>query len=127
MSNVLYSAVVLDENSRNKLINRFKNEIPEDWEIIAHHMTINLGEISPEYEKYLGMTVRLSVNTIAMDDKVIAVGVSGFPSKNKIPHITLGVNRKNDGVPKLSNNLVNWKLLKRPFSIVGRVTEIKFE
>ena len=85
-------------------------------------MTINLGEISHEYEKYLGMTVRLSVNTIAMDDKVIAVGVSGFPSKNKIPHITLAVNPEG-GKPFMSNKIEEWKDIV-PFEITGEVRNI---
>ena len=48
MSNISYSAVVLDKQSRERLINRFKSVIPEDWSVIADHMTINLGEIDPE-------------------------------------------------------------------------------
>lgn len=124
MSKISYSAVVLDEKSRQRLINKFKKIIPKDYEIIAHHMTINMGEIDPEYEKYLGMSVRLSADEIAMDDKVIAVGVSNFPSKNKKPHITLAVNRENGGKPVLSNNLEDWKEMKRPINLVGTVKEV---
>ena len=109
MANVSYSAVVLDDKSRSRLIERFKSIIPEDWEIIAHHMTINLGEIDPEFEKYLEMPVRLSVNDIAWDDKIMAVGVNGFNSRNVKPHITLAVNRKVGGKPVMSNNLTDWK------------------
>ena len=65
MSNVAYSAVVLDDKSRERLIERFKSAIPDDWEIIAHHMTINLGEIDPNFEKYLEMPVRLNVEEFA--------------------------------------------------------------
>ena len=127
MGKVSYSAVVLDENSRQRLINRFKSEIPEGWEIIAHHMTINLGEIIPEYEKYIGMSIRLTVNDIAKDDKVIAVGVSGFYTKNNKPHITLAVNRKAGGKPMMSNYLTNWVKLKRPLLISGKVTEVEYK
>lgn len=126
MGSVSYSAVVLDDKSRSRLIERFKSVIPEGWEIIAHHMTINMGEIDPEFEKYLQMPVRLVVNDIAMDDKVIAVGVSGFGSRNAKPHITLAVNRKAGGKPVMSNNLRNWKLLKKPLYLTGKVTEVKF-
>ena len=117
MSNVAYSAVVLDDKSRERLIERFKSAIPDDWEIIAHHMTINLGEIDPNFEKYLEMPVRLNVEEFAMDDKVAAVGVSGFESKNAKPHITLAVNRKAGGKPVMSNNLTNWERLKRPLLV----------
>lgn len=127
MSNVSYSAVVLDERSKERLIKRFASNIPKDWEIIAHHMTINLGEIDPEYEKYIGMTVRLTVNDFAMDDKVAAVGVSGFDSKNAKPHITLAVNRKEGGKPVMSNYLTDWKRIERPFLITGKVIEVGFK
>jgi hypothetical protein len=127
MSNVSYSAVVLDDKSRQRLIERFKSVIPEDWNIIAHHMTINLGEIDPELEKYLGMPVRLNVEDFAMDDKVAAVGVSGFKSKNAKPHITLAVNKNAGGKPVMSNNLTNWVKLKRPLFVTGRVTEVLFK
>lgn len=127
MSNISYSAVVLDEKSRERLINRFKEIIPEGWDIIAHHMTINLGEIVPELEKYLGWNVHLSVNDFAIDDRVAAVGVSGFESQNAKSHITLAVNRNAGGKPVMSNNLTDWKKLKRPLSITGKVTEIEFK
>ncbi len=127
MSNVAYSAVVLDDKSRERLIERFKSAIPDDWEFIAHHMTINLGEIDPNFEKYLEMPVRLNVEEFAMDDKVAAVGVSGFESKNAKPHITLAVNRKAGGKPVMSNNLTNWERLKRPLLVTGKVTEVLFK
>lgn len=127
MSNVAYSAVVLDDKSRERLVERFKSAIPNDWEIIAHHMTINLGEIDPNFEKYLEMPVRLNVEEFAMDDKVAAVGISGFESKNAKPHITLAVNRKAGGKPVMSNNLSNWERLKRPLLVTGKVTEVMFK
>jgi len=126
MSNVSYSAVVLDDNSRSRLIERFKSEIPNNYEIIADHMTLNLGPIDPEFEEYLGMPIRLSVDDIAMDDMVIAVGVSGFGSKNIKPHITLAVNRIEGGKPMMSNKLVDWKKLKRPLLISGKVMEVNY-
>jgi hypothetical protein len=127
MNNISYSAVVLDENSRERLINRFKNVIPEDWSIIADHMTINMGEIDPEHEKYLGLPVRLVVEDIAMDDKVIAVGVSGFKTNNPKAHITLAINKINGGKPMMSNNLRNWERIRRPLSLTGKVTEVEFK
>ena len=128
MSNISYSAVVLDEQSRERLINRFKSIIPEGFEIIAHHMTINLNDIDPEYEKYLGLAVRLTVNDIAMDDKVIAVGVSsGIKSVNAKPHITLAVNKANGGKPVMSNNLTNWEKLRRPLLLRGKITQVEYK
>ncbi len=126
MSNVSYSAVVLDEKSRSRLIERFKSIIPSDYEIIAHHMTINMGEIDPEFERFLQLPVRLSVDDIAWDDKVMAVGVSGFESNNAKPHITLAVNRKAGGKPMMSNNLTDWEKLKKPLMLTGKVTEVQY-
>ena len=123
---VSYSAVVLDKNARFRLVERFKKYIPENFEIIAHHMTINMGEIDPEYAKYLGMSVDLTVEEIAMDDMVVAVGVNGFHSKNTKPHITLAVNTFAGGKPKMSNNLTNWEKVKRPLTITGVVTEVGY-
>ncbi len=127
MSNVSYSAVVLDDRSRQRLIERFRSLIPEDYEIVAHHMTIKLGELESEQTKYIGMPVRLSVNDIGMDDKVVAVGVTGFESSNVKPHITLAVNRKAGGKPVMSNYLTDWKPLKRPLLVTGKVMEIGYK
>jgi hypothetical protein len=127
MNNISYSAIVLDDKSRQRLIERFKTIIPEGFEIVAHHMTINMGEIDPELEKYLGLPVRLSVNEFATDDKVVAVGVSGFETHNAKAHITLAVNRENGGKPMMSNKLTNWQPLKRPLYITGKVTEVEFK
>jgi len=126
MAKVSYSAVVLDERSRKRLLEKFKSEIPEGWEVIADHMTINLGEIDTKYAKYLGLVVNLTVNDIAINDKVMAVGVSGFYSNNVKPHITLAVNRANGGKPMMSNTLTNWKSIGRPLKISGSVTEVEY-
>jgi hypothetical protein len=127
MGNVSYSAVVLDDRSRQRLLERFRSEIPEDWEVLTDHMTINMGPIDPEFEKYLGISVRLTVEDMAIDDKVMAVGVSGFGSKNIKPHITIAVNRSVGGKPMMSNKLVDWKKLKRPLMIGGKVTEVNYK
>lgn len=127
MSNISYSAVVLNNRSKERLIEKFKSIIPEDFEILADHMTINMGELDNKYEKFLGLPVHLSVNEIATNDKVIAVGVSGFESQNAKSHITLAVNRKNGGKPMMSHTLTNWTKLKIPLLLTGKVTEIEYK
>lgn len=124
MNEIAYSAIVLDQKSRSRLLERFKSMIPEDWEVLADHMTINLGEINPEYQKYLGLPIQLSVKDIAMDDIVMAVGVTGFGSTNAKPHITIAVNRIEGGKPYMSNKLTDWKSIGRPLLLTGKVTEI---
>lgn len=123
--NVLYSCVLLDEDSHNKLVKVFSPMIPDDWEVLAHHMTLNLGKIDPKYENDLGKEVILTVLDYGMDDKVMAVGVEGYPTNNKKPHVTIAVNRKNGGKPFMSNNLTDWKDIGFKFQLKGVVTEIK--
>jgi hypothetical protein len=122
--NIAYSAVVLDQDSHDKLVTRFEKFIPEDWEVIAHHMTINMGEIREDLKDSLGEEVRLEVISFAKDDLVAAVGVSGFQTNNEIPHVTLAVNRKDGGKPFFSNKLKNWVSLPTPFVITGKVEEV---
>ena len=49
----------------------------------------------------------------------------GFFSNNKIPHITLGINKNNGGRARMSNDLTNWEKIRRPLLLTGKVTEIK--
>jgi hypothetical protein len=125
MKNVRYTAVVLDDKSRTALLKRLGNMIPEGWETIAHHMTINLGPIAPEFAKFLGMNVDLNAEDFAADDKVMAVGVAGMPTKNSKPHITLAVNRANGSKPMMSNQLKDWQKLSEPLVLTGKVTEVE--
>lgn len=124
MSKIAYSGVVLDERSKERLMKNFKDLIPEDWEFIAHHMTINMGEIDSKYERYLGIPLPLKVESFGIDDKVAAVSVSGFPSNNEIPHVTLAVNRKEGGKPVMSNDIEDWYPIKRPIRLIGKVQEV---
>jgi hypothetical protein len=88
-------------------------------------MTINLGELDDNMKKYIGTTQSLKVVSIAKDEKVLAVGVTGFYSKNNNPHITIAIDRKAGAKPKMSNDLTNWKELNQQLTITGIVTEIK--
>lgn len=129
MARISYSAVVLDDKSREKLISFFnkKNLIPEGWEILSHHQTINMGEIDPEYVKYLGLNIRLTVIDYAINDKVMAVGVTGFYSRNPKPHITIAVNRDAGGKPVMSNELTDWQKVSIPLILTGKVTEVPYK
>jgi hypothetical protein len=106
----MYTAIVLDEESKNKLKDKFHSFFGEDWKIICHHMTINIGNASEHIKNMIGQNVQLEAVTLAFDDKVVAVGVStDVPSDNEIKHITVAVNYKNGGKPYLSNQLTNWE------------------
>ena len=119
-----YSAVVLDKKSRTSLLKVFQPMIPEGWEVICHHMTINMGEIDEKYKDLLGTDAKLDVTSYAMDELVMAVGVKGVPTNNAIPHVTLAVNRADGGKPYLSNKLKDWKPINFPIELTGKVSEV---
>jgi hypothetical protein len=118
---ISYSAVVLDHKSSQLLLNTFSDEIPDGWKKYAHHMTISLGK-AVEDETLLGSIQKLKVTQIGKSDMAMAVRVEGFPSKNKIPHVTLAVNPKG-GKPFMSNKIEEWKDVN-PFEITGEVSNI---
>jgi hypothetical protein len=120
-SNVLYSAVVLDKASHNKLIDRFALEIPKGWKTFSHHMTILFGK-GIENKEDLGKEVILKATKVGKSDMAMAVQVEGYSSNNAIPHITIAIN-KEGGKPKDSNDITKWQDIK-PFYITGFVTEI---
>ncbi len=120
-SDVLYSCVLLDNQSRTTLLDMIGDRIPEGWKVIAHHMTINLGELKDKTD--LGKQVTLTVEEVGISDMAMAVKVSGYPSKNEIPHITIAIN-PDGGKPVMSNQITKWQPIKK-FMIGGVVTEIK--
>lgn len=121
MEKVLYSAVVLDEQSHDLLLNVFNDVIPEGWKTFAHHMTIAFGK-GVDNPEDLGTVATLKVVELGISDMAIAVRVEGYPSKNAIPHITLAIN-PNGGKPVMSNQITDWKPIKS-FEISGTVTNI---
>lgn len=120
-SDVLYSCVLLNEQSRTKLLSIVGGEIPTDWTVIAHHMTITLGELKDKSE--IGKNVVLTVSKLGLSDMAMAVAVSGYETKNAIPHVTIAIN-PDGGKPVMSNQITKWQDIK-PFMISGTVTEIK--
>ncbi len=125
-SKISYSAVVLDEKSKQLLVKKFQSFIPNDWEVIAHHMTINMGNIEKHLEKYLGLKIPLYVKSYGLTNNILAVGVDGFESKNKQPHVTVALNRKGGAKPKMSNDIEVWEPLKKQLMLTGVVKEIPY-
>jgi hypothetical protein len=130
MADISYSAVILDDESHQKLVKVFKSMIPEGWKIFAHHMTIMTGALDPESQAkndlINGSEIVLNVEDYAINDKVIAVGVNGYESVNIKPHITLAVNAAEGGKPVMSNQLTDWKPIPFPLKLTGKVTEVEF-
>jgi predicted kinase len=120
-SDVLYSCVLLNNQSKSTLLSMVGNKIPEGWKVFAHHMTINMGELKDKTD--LGKEVTLTVEALGLSDMAMAVRVTGYETKNEIPHITVAVNPEG-GKPVMSNQISNWQPIKS-FMIKGVVTEIK--
>ena len=118
-----YTAIVLDDKSRGALLEVFSSNIPDGWEVIAHHMTMKMGSLNGTFALLLGQTAELTVTHFAIDDKVCAVMVdSHAPSTNKVKHITLAVNRDAGGKPVMSNQLTSWEKVS-PLKLTGIVKE----
>ena len=121
-SNVLYSAIVLEEASQNVLFSNVGKMIPEGWVKYGHHMTINMGPLKDK--SILGTEQYLVVNKVGISDMAMAVAVqSDIETKNEIPHITVAIN-PDGGKPVMSNDITNWQDV-RMFILLGEVTEIK--
>ena len=119
-----YTSLTLNTDSQNALTKAL--DIPEGWDVKAHHMTINMGspELGPGVN-LLGQTAGLQATMVAKNDKVMAVKVdSSVPSSNKTPHVTVAVNTKAGGKPVMSNNFKDsdYKPLYPPIDLEGRVT-----
>lgn len=123
-----FASVVLDEASQNKLVTALRHYVPEGWEIIAHHMTINFGKgLGKGRKDDEGKIVGLVASEIGISDMAVAVKVHGYPSDNAIPHITLAVNRKDGAKPEMSNDITDWKRLNSHINLSGVITEEIFK
>jgi hypothetical protein len=124
-SQKLFASLVLDNGSKNKLLDSVSKYIPEGWKVIAHHMTINFGKGLPQDLKGdLGKTKTITATEIGISEMAIAVKVNGYHSDNTIPHITIAIN-PNGGKPVMSNDITDWQPLESPISLSGIVSEEK--
>tara|TARA_R110002020_G_scaffold4272_6_gene19025 strand:- start:7577 stop:7936 length:360 start_codon:yes stop_codon:yes gene_type:complete len=118
----MYSCIKLSKKSQIKLLQAFAEDIPKDWSIFAHHMTVVFGKGLPNQQD-LDKNIQLIVTHVGMSKKAMAVKVEGYPSNNKIPHITLAVSP--DGKPVMSNDIKNWSKVDN-IKLNGVATEIHF-
>ena len=123
--NILYSAVVLDDDDKDNLTMFVEDyvDIPLNWKKIAHHMTMGFKEHVPQHLRDdIGKTVQLTVKEIGVSEDAIAVKVDGYHSNNKIPHVTIAIPK--DGKPYNSNLITDWKPVDEEIIIKGKVKEI---
>ena len=118
---IAYAGVILDEDTSEQLLAHFETLIPESWTRYAHHMTVSLGKSIPN-QADLGKEVTLTVTAVGKSDDAIAVAVSGYPSRNARPHITLAVPL--GGKPFNSNKITDWHSVE-PFEIQGQLQDVK--
>ena len=125
-SQILYSAVVLDEGSKNNLLSYISQyvDVPFDWKSLGDHMTIAFKEeLPPNLKKDLGEMVSLTVKSIGVSDDAIAVEVEGYPSQKEIPHITVAI--PPEGSPVNANKIVDWEKVEDQLIVQGKVSEIR--
>jgi hypothetical protein len=125
----MYTAVILDQQSKSILVNKFGHMIEFGWELICHHMTINMKQAcNGPASDILGHIVNMTASSIAKDNNVIAIGIeTSVPSNNKHKHITFAVNKSIGAKAKQSNDLVNWQILSEPIYLSGTVEEVGTE
>lgn len=124
----LYYAVVLDDESRNKLLASIP--VPEGWQKIAHHMTIifnpqGKSELLDKTIQNLGKEVSLKVVEFGSSEDAIAVKVEcEIPSSNLIPHITIAIPPRGKAVN--SNKITSWNKIDaiKDLNLKGIVTAL---
>jgi len=120
-SDVRYSGIILDPASKNRILEFVGDRIPDGWNVISHHMTITLGELKDKTD--LGKNVVITATSLGLSDMAMALKVTGYPSKNEIPHITVAIN-PNGGKAMMSNKITKWQDIKQ-FNLMGTIMEIK--
>lgn len=125
--NVVYSAVVIEEPSEiAKIQNLVEKYVPinKGWrKPYNYHMTISLGDL-PEslYLKGdLNKEVTLTINSIGISNSAIALGASGYYSRNDNPHITIAFHKHSE--PSASKEIKNWEPIDN-ISVTGTIREV---
>ena len=110
-----YYGAFLKEPAKSNLMEYVKQYIgvPDDWKTYCDHMTVIYNDGSENAEEWknnckglVGTLTNLIVTHIGASDRAIAVRVTGFPTNNKIPHITVAV--APGARPVESNEITNW-------------------
>jgi len=115
-----YSAYVLTEESRNKILSVIS---PMHRDVICHHVTYSFPDNAPPPKAYSVYVVGYSADKY-VDAVVVEINGSIGRPDGKVYHITLSVNKFFGGKPAMSNNLLakkDWHVFDEPFEII--VTE----
>lgn len=119
-----YCAVLLDNESQNKLKQLFGSLIPEKWTLKCHHMTINPFD---ECSEGIGESVNLMLTHFGRNDKACAVKVVGYKGKsnNTFPHVTIAVNESAGGKAKDSNTITEWTPIRKHITLTGTIENLE--
>ena len=124
---ISYSGIVLDEESKQKLLSL---PIPEGWQPVAHHMTITMGPLRDSLAEIykVGDVIDLPVIALGQDERAMAVKVKSpgvISDRISFPHVTVAINRAAGGKPFHSNKIPeeNFKSQEN-ILLSGVVTEV---
>lgn len=121
----IYHGAFLDVDSYNALIAQLGPEIPANWKVFAHHMTICFGKprtdvVQNYLASHMGDTVTLMATELGVSNDAIAVKISSdVPSDNATPHVTIAV--PDGGKPYNSNKITNWIPLDAPIQLNAKI------
>lgn len=121
----MYTAVVLDRHSQNKLVDLlsvFVAGLPNsnDWDLRCEHCTLAM---EPLTASQVGKVDRvLTIDAFAFNGLVAAFRVSNGAndSRNAMPHVTALVNVEGGGKARMSNDLTDWRAIQ-PVTVTGKV------
>lgn len=123
---ISYTGIVLTQESRDKLLEQVR--VPEGWEVIAHHTTMNMGPCKDRV--LVGTEQEIIVTAICQDNDihVLAVRVmTDVYSDNVIKHITVAIDRAAGAKPFHSNKIPSGKFqMVEPIRLLGRVEEVSY-
>lgn len=112
---VLYVSLVLDGESRDRLVSGCARYAPEwDGETIAEHHTIAFGAaVTEEIYRWAveneGVGFKVYACEYGVSDKAFAVRLkTNIPCANENKHITVMMNREAGGKPVDSNYITEW-------------------
>lgn len=129
MSKVLYTAIVLDEESQNRLRKLYREYYKQPgWKEICHHMTLKFGDSKSQIDSFiesnLNKSFTLKSNTIGISEKAIALKIdTDIKTLNSYPHITVAVNSLG-GKPVDSNNIKRFIKLPINISLTGTLQHV---
>jgi hypothetical protein len=129
-----YIALVLDEESRSKLLTAYPPRFPD---IIAHHITLAFGiplsqDILDGFISVFGNSIVEVVGCVSgggVDAAVVRVNGNLYRPDTKVFHITLSIDRSTGVKPVDANKLLvsyPWNMIKNmsitnPLMLSGRI------